>query len=359
MNEEIEYAEMLEIPVSTVNVLRGRSKKARKPAKKRAEALEAANASQDSQDLKSTLIARVNGEETQPETREERETAKPVTPFEGLIGYDDSQSNGTEENATESEFSDRIDTVRLLSSRKVKKRRLLALKNARAAYQAEWEEDALNGNFNDGFESDFSSPAAPFQNASQNERNGQNANTTYATKNKKRISDLVLKTEFALACILSATVFLTNVFMPNSAINTFFSGAKKSETGDKRTYSDFTLSGVVSELSDTTVEITEAGVITFTDECMVYPAADGTVSSVTQSEDGSFVVKITHSDTFTGVVEGLNRVYYDVGEAVKSNVPLGFTTGEKAVQVTMYSEGELLNCFEMSEDNCLVWVENK
>ena len=34
MNEEIEYAEMLEIPVSTVNVLRGRNKKSRNPFKK-------------------------------------------------------------------------------------------------------------------------------------------------------------------------------------------------------------------------------------------------------------------------------------------------------------------------------------
>ncbi|MBQ7879604.1 MAG: hypothetical protein IJ317_03035 [Clostridia bacterium] len=344
MNEEIEYAEMLEIPVSTVNVLRGKGKKARKTAKKRVEPLETAEASQD---LKSSLIARVNGEESQPE---QRDPTQPVTPFEGLIGYDESQPT---ENGTENEFSDRIDTVRLLSSRKVKKRRLLALKNAKAAYQS--EEDPFENAFEDGFHE----TATPRQSENRNGQNRQNDPAVYAAKKKKRVADLVLKTEFALACVLSATVFLTNVFMPNSAINTFFSGMKKADTGDKRTYSDFTLSGVVSDLSDATVEITEAGVITFTDECMVYPAADGTVSSVTQSDDGSFVVKITHSDTFTGVVEGLNRVYYGVGESVKSNVPLGFTTGEKAVQVTMYSEGELLNCFEMTDDNCLVWVENK
>ena len=39
MNEEIEYAEMLEIPVSTVNVVQKRSKKNRKKAERLQESL--------------------------------------------------------------------------------------------------------------------------------------------------------------------------------------------------------------------------------------------------------------------------------------------------------------------------------
>jgi hypothetical protein len=339
MNEEIEYAEMLEIPVSTVNVLRGRSKKPRNPFKKQT-AIKRENS--NPQDLKSSLIARVNGEERLEPQPERTEEPPVVTPFEGFIGYDEDTPI---ENTTD-EFSDRLFVERLSSPQKAKRHRLLALKNATTAYQAKPQPDP------------FSEEENPLENAAYNNENGQNEGGRYETNKTIWFSELLLKTEFALACALSATIFLTNVFMPNSAINTFFANGKK-QAGDSRTYRDFTLSGVVSDLSDTSVEITEAGVITFTDECMVYPAADGTVSSVEESEDGSFVVKISHSDSFTGVVEGLNRVYYNVGEAVKSNVPLGFTTGEKAVQVTMYSQGELLNCFEMSNDNCLVWVEQK
>ena len=47
---------------------------------------------------------------------------------------------------------------------------------------------------------------------------------------------------------------------------------------------------------------------------------------------------------------------YNVDDAVKANVPVGYSEGETEVQVTMYSGGTLLNCFELTEENCLAWV---
>jgi hypothetical protein len=79
----------------------------------------------------------------------------------------------------------------------------------------------------------------------------------------------------------------------------------------------------------------------------------------TKTEDGLYTVKISHSDTFTGVIHGLDQVYYTVGDEVKSNVPVGFSKGEQEVQVTMYSQGELLNCFTLTEENCLAWVSEE
>ena len=84
---------------------------------------------------------------------------------------------------------------------------------------------------------------------------------------------------------------------------------------------------------------------------------DGTVTSVTKSDTGYYTVKISHSDSFTGVIEGLQQAYYAEGDAVKANVPVGYADGETEVQVTMYSFGELLNCFELTEENCLAWIE--
>ena len=80
------------------------------------------------------------------------------------------------------------------------------------------------------------------------------------------------------------------------------------------------------------------------------------VQEVLQAENGLYTVKIAHSDTFTGVMEGLQQVYYAVGDEVKANVPVGYTDGEAQVQVTMYSDGVLLNCFQITEENCLAWV---
>jgi hypothetical protein len=165
--------------------------------------------------------------------------------------------------------------------------------------------------------------------------------------------------EFAVACALCATIFLTNIFMPNSAINTFFrsmNGMDNTAT-DTRNYADFTLSPVISDLSNAQLNLSPTGILSFTEEGCVYPAADGVVAAVEQEKDGTFLIKISHSDSFTGVIGGLDYVYYAVGDTVKCNVPVGYSEGEAEVQVTMYSQGLLLNCFELTEENCLAWVE--
>ena len=153
-------------------------------------------------------------------------------------------------------------------------------------------------------------------------------------------------------------IFL-NVFLPQSAINTFFRSiySASTATADTREYSEFTLSPVVSELSDAELSLSPTGILSFTDEGCVYAAADGTVSGVTQNEDGTYTVKIAHSDSFTGVFNGLDFIYYAEGDTVLANVPLGYSNGESEVQVTMYSSGVLLNCFQLTEENCLAWVE--
>jgi len=321
MNEEIEYAEMLEIPVSTVNVIQKPRKKRRSNAKPRAERTQPV--APEKPDLKDSLIAQVN-DKVSPETAERSEEpfALLEEPQENLVNYDDPVPAS---NPLDSDYADRIDTVRLLSVASKKKRR-----NAR---------QALN----------------------ENGEQPQNEAPVYEPKRRSRAASIVLGTEFALACALSATIFLTHVFMPNSGINTFFKGLNSPEkqTGDARTYEDFTLSSVTSALSDTQLTLSDTGVLSFTDECMVYPVADGKIADVQAAEDGSYIVKISHSDSFTGVVEGLNQVYYSVGETVKANVPMGFSKGEREVQVTMYSAGELLNCFEMTEEGCLAWVEKE
>ena len=299
MNEEIEYAEMLEIPVSTVNVIH---KKRRKKAQKTEQT--------DVPTLKDSVIAQVN-------TRVEDEQV--IIPADQLAESANSQGYVDFDSVPE-----RIDTVRLFADETERK-------NAYAEnFFSEVDEENDEGMYE-----------------MKQETRGQKA------------LRLTLGIEFAAVCALCGAIFLTNVFVPNSAVNTFFRAVTEPtvQQSDAREYSDFTLSPVVSELSDAELSLSAAGVLSFTDECCVYPAVDGEVSEVTRNEDGTYTLKIGHSDSFSGVISGLNQVYYAVGDEVKCNVPVGYTHGETPVQVTMYSGGVLLNCFQLTEENCLAWVE--
>ena len=325
MNEEIEYAEMLEIPVSTVNVV-----KKKRGRKRKAEALEpSAHPAQVAMpNLKESVIAQVNGKMQQDPIVEPAIAENEIT-AEAALFAESANSGG---NLDFGEIPERIDTVRVYSAREKAFRKEIALSAEDYAFE---NENVLN----DG---------------------GMYA-TKHETKAEKRVR-VVLGAEFALACALCGAIFLTNVFMPNSAVNTFFralDGSAQTNKTDTRTYTDFTLSGVVNDFSDTELNLSPTGILSFTDECHVYPAANGTVSAVTKNEDGTYTLKIAHSDSFTGVIDGLDQVYYQEGEAVKTNVPVGYSYGEAEVQVTMYSGGALLNCFELTEENCLAWIEQE
>lgn len=309
MNEEIEYAEMLEIPVSTVNVVRKKRARKRKAEKPSVQPF--------APDLKESVIAQVNDKLLEGQAQSEENA---------LQGADDYGAGNVDFN----DIPERIDTVRLYSTREK---------------SAQREGEPLSAQ-------DYALYGEDFEN------DGGRYATKRETRAEKRVR-FVLGAEFAVACALCGAIFLTNVFVPESAINTFFralDGKGQQTTADNRTYADFTLSSVVSALSDAELTLSPTGILSFTDECCVYPTADGKVSEITQNADGTYTLKIAHSETFTGVIGGLDEVYYQEGDAVKANVPVGYTTGEAEVQVTMYSSGVLLNCFELTEENCLAWV---
>ena len=309
MNEEIEYAEMLEIPVATVNIARKPARRKRKDTALTTEGreMETPPAQTQASPLKETVIAQVNERlsDNLPETEQTETPALDENAFDGRLAFEP--------------VPDRIDTVRI--------------------YDTEEE------------------------NEGEYSQNTQNRWGRYALNSKsERLTKgirLTLGVEFAVACALCGAIFLTNVFMPNSAVNTFFRtlSAPTATTTDTRAYTDFTLTPVVSELSSAELTLSPAGILSFTDECFVYPTANGEVANISQDSNGFYTVKIAHSDTFTGIISGLTQVYYTVGDEVKANVPLGYTDGEEEVQVTMYSSGALLNCFQLTEENCLAWIE--
>ncbi|MBS5022880.1 MAG: hypothetical protein KH054_06955 [Firmicutes bacterium] len=326
MNEEIEYAEMLEIPVSTVNVVKKKNRRVR---------------GKNAPNLKERLISRVNNRVGDPDySRAAPADALAQDPLyaaaENAALEDAAQNSPLPESEVNayaySDGGERMDTV-LLSDEPAEKgwRKKKKLRFS--------EEDAA-------FEGELS----------------ENESGRYAMKTpSERRSGVFLTVEFALACALCGTIFLTNVFVPQSAINTFFRSLMPAaaEKADTRVYSDFTLTSIVSELSDAEITVSPTGVLTFTDECCVYPAVDGKVASVLKNSDGTYDVKISHTDSFYGVIGGLDYVYYQTGDKVYANVPVGYSKGETAVRVMMYSGDELLNCYTVDSENCLTWAKSE
>ena len=128
---------------------------------------------------------------------------------------------------------------------------------------------------------------------------------------KNRRARTIIIGEFVAVCALCATIFLTNIFMANSAINTFVRGLfQGSETAqaDTRTYSDFTLSPVVNEFTEAEIAVSDTGVLSFTAKCSVYPPCEGTISSVNGNEETGYSVEIKHSDSFSTIMSGLDNV---------------------------------------------------
>ena len=305
MNEEIEYAEMLEIPVSTVNVIRKNERRRKKKSL----------LNEESKPLKEAVIDHINEriEGNESEISVDAELFAEGANSQGELHFDP--------------IPDRIDTVRVYST-----------------------------NGPSGFWDDSLHPQdIPL--------NTENEAPMYETTDNSHLGKILKNTlngEFIASCALCGAIFLTNVFMPTSAITTFFraiSNPPEIASADTRTYMDFDLESVVSDFSDAKLTLSPSGILTFTHACCVYPSADAKVAEIEQNGEGLYAVKLQYSDSFTGVMQGLNNVYYEVGDSVKAHVPIGYTDGSTEVQGSMYSDGTLLNCFELTEENCLAWVE--
>lgn len=174
---------------------------------------------------------------------------------------------------------------------------------------------------------------------------------------RQRISRRVIVGEFVAVCALCAAIFLTNIFMENSAINTFVRGLFKGNAtaqSDARVYSDFALSPIVNDTVEVELAVSETGVLSFTQRCSVYSPCEGTLVSVNGNAETGYTVEIQHSDSFSTIMSGLDSVYSAEGEKIRANIPLGYTDGEGEVRVMFYSEGSLLNCLKV-DDNTLAW----
>ncbi len=178
----------------------------------------------------------------------------------------------------------------------------------------------------------------------------------FAFKRNSKESKIFIA-EFVGACFLCSAIFITNILMPNSFFNSLAKGVfgvKSGEEADLRSYSDFTLSGIVGDFSDVEVAVSNSGVMSFTAKSAIYPVCDGVVESVIESEDG-YTMVISHSSTFESIITGMTTPYCVKGDEVKGNLPVGYSDGEMEVSVMLYDNDSLLSCFSVNDGNSIIW----
>lgn len=176
---------------------------------------------------------------------------------------------------------------------------------------------------------------------------------TVAVNGKDKSGKVLLFEAVALG-LIAIGIFVTNIFMPNSVINTFINSfGNSAQEVTEPTYAEFKLAPVVSERSDAEVAVSESGVLSFTAEGSVYPICKGKVSKVYE-DNGLYTVEVAHTSTFTSVITGLTNVYSELNTNVVSNIPIGYSDGQSEVKVTMYDGGNLLNCYTIT-DEVPVW----
>lgn len=174
------------------------------------------------------------------------------------------------------------------------------------------------------------------------------AKTSKALRFGRDRESVILFSEIAAVCLIAMAIFLTNILMPNSAINTFLSSIfNPVEETYEPNYTDFTLSSVVSSFSDADIYISDDGILTFTEKGTVYPVCDGTLSSITE-QNGTYVVKIAHTSTFCSVITGLTDVYSAKGDKVKANLPFAYSDGNSEVSVALYDGNTLIDGLTLS-----------
>ena len=186
---------------------------------------------------------------------------------------------------------------------------------------------------------------------------GEEGSAGSAPRLKKFLDSKLLLGEFVAVCALCAGILLTNLFWPQSAINTFFRGLVTEEAPaalpDERSFSEVEAGSIVSD--DTiSVSVSDAGVLSFTAEASVYAPCGGTVQSVAES-GGVYMMEIEHTSSFSSVISGPTYAYLPAGSEAYATIPAGYSDGSHEVTVSMYDGGTLISAYTLGEENDIVW----
>ncbi len=308
MNEKLQYATMLEIPVSTCSITERSGEKKRRTHKKKVnheqvkkqlmdkinDDVKVINHPVDSYVSKAQILERLNSEER---PLEDREDVLPNCEQEYL-----EQLNAPEEPVSEQEI----------------------------------------------FVQDGESEVPVKEEKSV---------TVYSAERKKkfrpRIS--VIGVQLMVIGFLVATIFLTNALYVDSGINVFLRnvfGVKEVTAVDAREFDEFAPVVAMGDNSGVTVA---DGVITYSGEGSVYAPCDGVVTGKIFDDAGKFTLEITHSTNFKTVLSGVDIAYVELDDKVYGNIPVGYLNADGATMCFTHGDGTVISNYQIV-DGAVVWA---
>lgn len=306
MNEKLQYATMLEIPVNTCNITYKPQKRHRKKSKKQVLA----------EDVKTKLLNKVN--------KSLENDKKIPTSANTLLEADNSLQLEGQANYTNQllEGQDNVENTGYI------------------------DEQLLKKDIEIGQQSESSVEIKEVSSVDRKKRSKKEK-----TQNKK---SAFLGVQLAIIGALIGIIFLTNSFYPNSALNVVFKNifGSPSEAVVEKSYSEFS---PVLSLGDAGEYLLTNGTVSCTTSGTVYPPCKGVVSLVTKNDLGKFAMEIEHSSQFKTIISGLDYAYHDVGEKVFDNIPVGYVSDEEVSLCFVNGEGEVITNYQL-DGKSVLWA---
>ena len=309
MNEKLQYASMLEIPVNTCNITYKPTRKKRRRKRDVQPEL-----------VKEELLKKVNMAQEDEELNDPTNVAN-STEKDNYLSAIGVVGEGVDEFGTESQVAIAECGAQLSQSD-------LPNQLDEQLPQSDYIEDLYQ-------------PTSTIRKAKVQKKD---------KKGRLRIS--VLGVQLAIIGVLIATIFITNALYTDSGVNVFLRGIFGTESSqvDNRVYTDFT--PVINGDFDQDYQLQE-GVVTFSGTGSIYPSEKGTVTNVTVDENGKFTVEITHNKNFISVFSGLDYAYSSTGDKVYGTMPVGYVI-ERASMCFLGGDGELISNYQVIND-MVVW----
>lgn len=172
---------------------------------------------------------------------------------------------------------------------------------------------------------------------------------------KKTFKFSIIALQLMVIGVLLTTIFLTNALIPSSGINNFIKGVfgtgTQASEEDVRLYSEFN----PALPTETENILIEDGIMTFSGNGSIYPPCDGTITSLTTSEDGKYTLTIMHNKNFSSILTGVDYAYCEKGDKVLSNIPVGYTLGQEVTLCFTGGDGSVITDYSLSE-NSVIWA---